>query len=415
MSREGTGKMLGAQVRRVEDPRVLLGKTQYVDDLVLPDMLAVAFVRSPHAHAKITNIDAQAALTTPGVACVLTGQDILETIKPLRVEFDTQKVPFHKSCNWHVLTPDKVRFVGDLVAAVVATDRYTAEDAAELVEVDYEPLEAVADMERALLADAPLVHEEWGDNVMERLEAQLGEVGQAFQAADCVVAERFVTGRHMASPLETRGCVAQFEVATEALTVWSSTQVPHTLRASLATLLGLAEHRIRVISPDVGGGFGLKAHPFPEEVLVTYLARALRKPVKWIEDRREHLSASLQAKHQIVTAELALKSDGRVLGLKARFLSDAGGYSSYPWSSAFEPKHAAGTITGPYKISAFGFETCTVATNKASIGVYRGVGIPIAALTMERLLDMGAQKLGLDPAEIRLRNMIPQDEHPYTT
>ena len=415
MSREGTGKMLGAQVRRVEDPRVLLGKTQYVDDLVLPDMLAVAFVRSPYAHAKIAAIDVQAALTKSGVACVLTGKDILETIKPLRVEFDTQKVPFHKSCNWHVLTPDKVRFVGDMVAAVVATDRYTAEDAAELVEVDYEPLEAVADMEHALLADAPLVHEEWGDNVMERLEAQIGEVGKAFQEADCVVSERFVTGRHMASPMETRGCVTQFDVATESLTVWSSTQVPHTLRASLATLLDLAEHRIRVISPDVGGGFGLKAHPFPEEVVVTYLAGALRKPVKWIEDRREHLSASLQAKHQIVNAELALKSDGSVLGLKARFLSDAGGYSSYPWSSAFEPKHAAGTITGPYKIPAFSFETCTVATNKASIGVYRGVGIPVAALAMERLLDMGAQKLNLDPAEIRLRNMIPQDEHPYTT
>ena len=415
MSREGTGKMLGAQVRRVEDPRVLLGKTQYVDDLILPDMLAVAFVRSPYAHAKITNIDIQAALATPGVACVLTGQDILETIKPLRVEFDTQKVPFHKSCNWHVLTPDKARFVGDLVAAVVATDRYTAEDAADLVEVDYEPLEAVADMESALLADAPLVHEEWGDNVMERFEAQVGEVGKAFQDADCVVSERFVTGRHMASPMETRGCVARFDVATEALTVWSSTQVPHTLRASLATLLDLAEHRIRVISPDVGGGFGLKAHPFPEEVVVTYLAKTLRKPIKWIEDRREHLSASLQAKHQIVHAELALKNDGTVLGLKARFLSDAGGYSSYPWSSAFEPKHAAGTITGPYKIPAYSFETCTVATNKASIGVYRGVGIPVAALTMERLLDMGAQKLGLDPADIRLRNMIPQDEHPYMT
>ena len=415
MSREGTGKMLGAQVRRVEDPRVLLGKTQYVDDLILPDMLAVAFVRSPYAHAKITNIDIQAAQATPGVACVLTGQDILETIKPLRVEFDTQKVPFHKSCNWHVLTPDKARFVGDLVAAVVATDRYTAEDAADLVEVDYEPLEAVADMESALLADAPLVHEEWGDNVMERFEAQVGEVGKTFQEADCVVSERFVTGRHMASPMETRGCVARFDVATEGLTVWSSTQVPHTLRASLATLLDLAEHRIRVISPDVGGGFGLKAHPFPEEVVVTYLAKTLRKPIKWIEDRREHLAASLQAKHQIVHAELALKNDGTVLGLKARFLSDAGGYSSYPWSSAFEPKHAAGTITGPYKIPAYSFETCTVATNKASIGVYRGVGIPVAALTMERLLDMSAHKLGLDPAEIRLRNMIPQDEHPYMT
>ena len=415
MSREGTGKMLGAQVRRVEDPRVLLGKTQYVDDLVLPDMLAVAFVRSPYAHARIAHIDTQSAFALPGVRYALTGHDILNTIKPLRVEFDAEKVPFHKSCNWYVLTPDKVRFVGDMVAAVVATDRYIAEDAAALVEVEYEPLAPVSDMEQALQPDAPLVHEEWGDNIMERLEAQMGDVEKAFHEANCVVSERFVTGRHMASPMETRGCVAQYDVATDALTVWSSTQVPHTLRASLATLLGLPEHRLRVISPDVGGGFGLKAHPFPEEVLVTYLTRALRTPVKWIEDRREHLSASLQAKHQIVTAALALTSDGTVLGLKAHFLSDAGGYSSYPWSSAFEPKHAAGTISGPYKIPAFGFETCTVATNKASIGVYRGVGIPIAALTMERLLDMGAQKLGLDPADIRRRNMVPQDEHPHTT
>ena len=415
MRRAGTGKMLGAQVRRVEDPRVLRGHTQYVDDLVLPDMQAVAFVRSPHAHATITHIDVQAALAQPGVTCVLTGQDILDTIKPLRVAFDPQKVPLHHSCNWHVLTPDKARFVGDLVAAVVAPDRYTAEDAADLVAVDYAPLEAVADMERALHPDAPLVHEEWGDNVMERFAAQVGDLARAFQDADCVVSERFVTGRHMAAPLETRGCVAHFDVATEALTVWSSTQVPHTLRASLATLLALPAHRIRVISPDVGGGFGLKAHPFPEEVVVTYLARKLRQPIKWIEDRREHLSASLQAKHQIVHAELALTRDGSVLGLKARFLSDAGGYSSYPWSSAFEPKHAAGTITGPYTIPAYGFETCTVATNKASIGVYRGVGIPIAALTMERLLDMAARQLGLDPAAIRLRNMIPQNEHPYTT
>ena len=378
-------------------------------------MLAVAFVRSPYAHAKIESIDTQAALAKPGVQCVLTGKDIQGTIRPLRVEFDTEKVPFHKSCNWNVLTHDKVRFVGDLVAAVVATDRYTAEDAADLVEVEYEPLEAVSDMEQALKSDAPVIHEEWGDNVMERLEAQIGEVNKAFQDADCVVSERFVTGRHMASPMETRGCVGQYDVATDAITIWSSTQVPHTLRASLATLLELPEHRIRVISPDVGGGFGLKAHPFPEEVLVTYLTKYVKKPVKWIEDRREHLSASLQAKHQIVNAELALKSDGTVLGLKAHFLSDAGGYSSYPWSSAFEPKHAAGTISGPYKIPAFGFETCTVATNKASIGVYRGVGIPIAALAMERLMDMGAQKLDLDPAEIRLRNMIPQDEHPHTT
>ena len=415
MSRQGTGKMLGAEVRRVEDPRVLLGRTQYVDDLHLPDMLAVAFVRSPYPHARIESVDVEAASALSGVRRVLTGHDVLDAIAPLRVEFDADKVPSYKPCDWRVLTHDKVRFVGDMVAAVVATDRYVAEDAAELVEVEYEPLEPVADMERALEADAPLVHDEWGDNVMERFEARIGEVGPAFQGAACVVADRFVTNRHMAVPMETRGCVARYDVAYDALTVWSSSQVPHTLRASLASLLRLPEHRIRVIAPDVGGGFGLKAHPFPEEVLVTYLARELRQPVKWIEDRREHLSASLHAKHQIVTAELALDRDGTIRGVRARFLGDAGGYSSYPWGSSFEPKHAAGTLSGPYKIPAYGLETCSVATNKPSIGVYRGVGVPIAVLVMERLLDMAAAELGLDPADVRLRNMVAADEHPYTT
>ena len=415
MANGGTGKMVGAEVRRVEDPRVLLGQTQYVDDLALPDCVALAFTRSPYAHARITHLDTSAAQAHPGVLAVLTGADIAGSIKPLRVEFDTSKNPTYKSSNWLVLAQAKVRLVGDLVAAVVATDRYIAEDAAALIEVDYEPLDAVWDPEQALQPNAPLVHEEWQDNLMETVAATIGEVDGVFQAAECIVSERFTTGRHMALPLETRGCVAQYEAATDSLTVWSSTQVPHVLRSSLASLLDLPEQQLRVIAPDVGGGFGLKASAFPEEVLTAFVARRLGRPVKWIEDRREHLSASLHAKHQIVDAELALTQGGTILGFRGHFLSDAGGYSTYPWSSSFEVTHAAFSIPGPYKISAFQVETKAVATNKAPIGAYRGVGLPIAILTMERLIDMAAEQLGIDPAELRLQNMIRNEEHPYTT
>ena len=415
MANGGTGKMVGAEVRRVEDPRVLLGQTQYVDDLALPDCVVLAFTRSPYAHARITHLDTSAAQAHPGVLAVLTGADIAGSIKPLRVEFDTSKNPTYKSSNWLVLAQAKVRLVGDLVAAVVATDRYIAEDAAALIEVDYEPLDAVWDPEQALQPNAPLVHEEWQDNLMETGAATIGEVDGVFQAAECIVSERFTTGRHMALPLETRGCVAQYEAATDSLTVWSSTQVPHVLRSSLASLLDLPEQQLRVIAPDVGGGFGLKASAFPEEVLTAFVARRLGRPVKWIEDRREHLSASLHAKHQIVDAELALTQGGTILGFRGHFLSDAGGYSTYPWSSSFEVTHAAFSIPGPYKISAFQVETKAVATNKAPIGAYRGVGLPIAILTMERLIDMAAEQLGIDPAELRLQNMIRNEEHPYTT
>jgi carbon-monoxide dehydrogenase large subunit len=410
-----TGKMMGARVRRVEDPRFLLGKGRYVDDIQLPGALAIAFVRSPYAHARLERVDVSAAKMHPGVVAVLTGADIIGVIKPLRVQYDPAKAPNNKPCDWPVLAQGKVRFVGEAVAVVVATNRYVAEDAAALVDVEYEPFDAVWDVEKALENGAPLVHEEWGSNVMESVKVEIGEVTKAFQNADCVVAERFTTGRHMALPLETRGCIANYESGTESLTVWSSTQVPHLLRTRLAHLIDYPEHHIRVISPDVGGGFGQKAHVFPEEVLVAFLAHQLGRPVKWIEDRRENLSASMHAKQQVVQAELALSKEGMILGISGRFLADVGAYSEYPWGSAFEAGHAASSMLGPYKTPAFRFEATSVATNKTTIGVYRGVGMPIGVMVMERLLEIGARKLGLDPAEVRLRNMIRKEEHPYRT
>ena len=411
----GTGKMVGAEVKRVEDPRMLLGKSQYVDDIHLPDTLAVAFVRSPYAHARILSIDTHAAAAHPGVHAVITGEDVADVIKPLRVEFDPIAAPTHKSCDWPVLARGKVRFVGEMVVAVIATDRYVAEDAAALVEVEYDPLDVLWDMEQALEPDAPLAHEDWGDNVMQTLEASMGEVDAAFQAADCVVTERFTTGRHMSLPMETRGCLAAYESSTDSLTVWSSTQIPHVLRSNIALFLDFPEHHIRTIAPDVGGGFGPKAHVFPEEILIAFFARRFGCPIKWIEDRRENLAAAMHAKHQIVQAEIALKNDGTILGLKARFLNDVGAYSCFPFSSALEAGHAASALPGPYKIPAYRYEAVSIVTNKVTLGAYRGVGLPIAILVIERLLNLGAQQLGLDPAEIRLRNMIRQEDHPYTT
>ena len=411
----GTGKLVGARVLRVEDARVLLGKSQFVDDLSIPGTVSIAFARSPYAHARVTKIDTAAARGNSGVLAVLTYEDLPESSRALRLQWDpAMPSPPHKPVEWPVLAHEKVRFVGEAVAAIVAEDRYLAEDAAELVEVDYDPLEAVADMERALEPDAPLVHQEWGDNILQAAGAELGPVASAFESADVVISERFLTGRHAALPLEPRGCLASYDSAADLLTMWSSTQIPHILRTNLAAILGAAENRVRVIAPDVGGGFGLKAHVFPEDIVTALAARLTGRPVKWIEDRRENLIASLHAKHQIVTASLALDRKGMILGLRARCLSDIGAYTEFPFSSGIEAGVAAAAMPGPYKIPAYQFDTVSIATNKATVGAYRGVGMPIAVFVMERLIDIAARRLAIDPAELRMRNMIRREDHPYT-
>ncbi|MEA2623974.1 MAG: aerobic carbon-monoxide dehydrogenase large subunit [Candidatus Binatota bacterium] len=415
MSAGATAKILGARVRRVEDPRVLLGEARYVDDVPLRGVLSVAFLRSSYARARIASIDGSAARSMPGVTGVWTAEDLAGSLAPLRVEHAQAAGggPF-RTCEWPVLASGTVRFVGEAVAAVVADDRYLAEDAVERIDFDFDPLEAVADMEAALAPGAPLVHDEWGDNVFQRVAMSNGDVAGAFRGAAVVVAERFATGRHLALPIETRGCVASFERGSGELTFWSSTQMPHVLRSELSRALALPESRVRVIAPDVGGGFGLKAHVFPEEILVGWLALRLGRPVKWIEDRREHLAASMHAKHEIVRGELAAARDGTILAIRASILCDVGAYTEYPWPT-FEPNVTAGAMTGPYRVPAFAYEATSIATNKASLGAYRGVGQPIGVLATERLIDLAAAKLGLDPADCRRRNMIRGDEHPYRT
>jgi aerobic carbon-monoxide dehydrogenase large subunit len=414
MSTPGTtAKFIGASVRRLEDPRVLRGQTRYVDDVRLPNCLSVAFARSTSAHARIISVDVEAARRATGVHAVLVANDLEGLLPVLKVEHDPLSAsPPCRTVYWPILAAGKVRFAGEAVAAVVADSRALAEDAAQMISIEYDELPSVVDLERAAAPEGPLVHDEWPDNVFQHVAASLGDVEDVFRRADLVVSERFRTGRHLALPLEGRGIAAAWDSVTQMLTVWASTQMLFILRAEIARILNLPEHSVRVIATDVGGGFGLKAHVFPEELLVAALARRLERPVEWIEDRREHLAASQHAKDQIVRAELALANDGTMLGLRTHVLCDIGAYTEYPWRT-FEANVTAMAMPGPYKIRAYAYETFSIATNKCSIGAYRGVGQPIGVMVLERLIDMAARRLGIDRAQLRLRNMIATDEHPY--
>ena len=407
-------KYVGARVKRVEDPRFLLGQAHYVGDIVLPRIAHMAMLRSSHAHARLKAIDTHQARRLPGVLAVLTGADIQDVIRPIRPELDRQKNPGYKACNWYALTADKVRHVGDPVAAVVAETRYIAEDAAELIDVDYEPLTPLVDPEQALEDSTNLVHEEWGDNIHCQADFAAGDPDGAFARADTVVRERFRTNRHHGLSLEGRGCLATFDPSTGDLTVWTSHQMPHFVRTMLAEHLQYPENQIRVIAPDVGGGFGLKFGFFLEEALVAFAAKRVGRPVRWLEDRRESFIASIHAKDAIVEAELAFTADGRLLGSRVRAIGDAGAYSTSPNTSAFEINHAAHGFPGPYRMENYAYSTTAVATNKTPLSTVRGVGIPIATFVRERLLDQAARKLNIDPVDIRRRNLIRKEEFPYS-
>ncbi|MGD9765248.1 MAG: xanthine dehydrogenase family protein molybdopterin-binding subunit, partial [Candidatus Binatia bacterium] len=409
-----TPKLIGASVTRVEDPRFLRGRATYVDDLRLPGTLHIAFARSAHAHARIKRIDASAALAMSGVHRVLTGADVAGRIKPLGYPFRPEIFPpsIFKQSEWPCLALGKVRHVGEPVALVVADSRYIAEDAAERIEVEYEPLPAVVDPEQALAAGAPLVHEEFGDNVVLRAAGEHGNVDAAFAKAAVVLRERFRTTRHCALPLEGRATLANLE-GDGTLTLWTSSQTPHQVRTRIADLMGFPEHKLRVIAPDVGGGFGLKTEIFPEEILTCLLALELGVPVKWTEDRRENFVGSFHAKDDIVDCEMGFTADGTLLGLRVRILGDLGAYSADPWHSAFEALQISGIIPGPYRLENYAFDVCTVCTNKTTLSVYRGVGVPAAVWVHEHMMELAARRLKLDPAELRKRNMVRPDEFPY--
>lgn len=405
-----TTRYFGERIKRSEDPRLLTGRGTYVDDIRLPGQLHAAVLRSPHAHASIVRIDASKAKMHPGVVAVYVHADLPPLLQePLPKLIPHPALVHHKT--QYALAPDKVRHVGEPVAFVVAESRYVAEDALDLIEVEYESLPAVTDLEQAVRSDAPLVHEDMGTNVCAQYTQRVGNVEEAFARADHVFTERFVVDRGTAAPMECRGVVAQWEPKLRQLTVWDSTQAPIPIRNGLARLLDLPQGNVRVIAPDVGGGFGPKIMMFyPEEVLVPYAAIRLGRPVKWIEDRRENFVAMNQEREQIHDAAIAVDREGNILGVKTVFLYDSGAFIPY---GIIVPIVASTTLPGPYKIPNYHCEFKAVFTNKTIVSPYRGAGRPHGVFVMERLMDRVARELGLDRVEVRRRNFIQPDEFPY--
>ena len=406
-------KYLGQPIKRREDPRLVTGQGTYVDDINLPGMTYLALLRSPYAHARITSINVEAARGAPGVLVVVTNADLEDVIGALPADpgpksYEDKQVPVR-----HPLARDKVRFVGEPVAALVAESRGQAIDALELIEVDYEPLPAVIDPEKALEPGATLLFEDLGTNKAHRLVMNAGDYAAAAAEADVVVTARIVNQRVFPTPMEPRGTTAQYQAYTDELTVWSSTQIPHGMRGAFAAQLKIPEQQIRVIARDVGGGFGAKIDVGIEELLTCHFARALGRPVKWYEDRRENFLAMVHGRDQVDYVELAAKNDGTITGFKLKVLADLGGglgYISAGIASLTQPM-----VPGVYRIQNIESEMIGVFTNKTPVGAYRGAGRPEAAFLVERGVDVLAAKLGMDPVELRRKNFIQPDQFPYKT
>jgi carbon-monoxide dehydrogenase large subunit len=401
-------KFVGERIKRREDPRLITGTGTYVDDVRLPGMLTAVILRSPYAHARINSVDLSKARSLAGVSCVLAGEDLKGRIGSVPCVAPADHVPFHP-----VLAQGKVRFMGEGVAVAVASDGYIAQDAIDLIEVDYDPLDVVSDPEKALEPGAPVIHEEFGNNSVTFASVPNPAVDEAMRKADRVIKFRLVNQRLAPIPMEPRGAVARWEPGYRQLTVWSSTQIPHLLRSQLAEMLKLGENRIRVIAPEVGGGFGAKLNVYAEEALVAYLAMTLGKPVKWIERRRENFQVTTHGRDQITYLEVAAMKDGTVTAVKARFVCDMGAYLQLLTPAI--PGFSGLMMTGCYKIPALEFDQQMVFTNKMSTDAYRGAGRPEACYIAERIMDMVASEFGLDPADVRRRNFIPKEAFPAPT
>lgn len=406
----GATKYIGVPRKRSEDPMILMGRAKYVDDIELPGMVEIAFARSSHAHARISNIDLSKAKAHPDCIDIITATEFTASM--------TSFIPNTLGKLEPVTTPfiakDKVRFVGEIIAVVVAPNRYLAEDIAELIEVEYEGLPAYNNVEDAMRDDATPIHEELGSNVYYSDSFVNGDIDKAFADADLVVKEKVCTGRTSAAPMETRGVIAAWGW-DDTLTVWSSTQMPFPLRTHISVNLGIPEQIIRVVAPTVGGGFGQKAHFFPEEFILPWVAKRIRKPVKWTEDRREHMLAAAHAKQNTIYMEVALKRDGEILGMKIKNIGDSGAYSQFPWTGLIESVVGNTGSPGAFKIKNIKYETLVVMTNKMSTGAYRGVGWSAGCYAREMVLTKAARQLGLDITDIYKKNFIGKDEFPYTT
>ncbi|HUI57362.1 MAG TPA: xanthine dehydrogenase family protein molybdopterin-binding subunit [Bryobacteraceae bacterium] len=401
--------LVGKRIRRREDPRLITGTAVYVDDIKMPGMHHACIVRSPHAAARIKSLNPQAALARPGVAAVFTGADVKHLGPvPCGASLPGLRVPHH-----HLLAQDRVYYAGHPIAVVVATDRYIAADAADLVEVDYEPLPAVADPEKALADGAPAVHPQWPDNIAFQFHQEGGNTEQAFRDAGVVVKQRITSQRLIPVAMETRGVVADWRAGEKSLTLYSSTQIPHLMRSLVAGILGMPENHLRVITPEVGGGFGSKLNVYAEEALMAFVATRIHHPVKWIESRRENFLTTIHGRGHVDYFELAATRDGVMLGLKLKLIQDLGAYHQLLTPAI--PTLSVLMMPGLYHFKNITADIVGVFTNCVPTDAYRGAGRPEATHGIERMVDILARELSMDPAEIRLKNFVPSDEFPYST
>ncbi|HLE78185.1 MAG TPA: xanthine dehydrogenase family protein molybdopterin-binding subunit [bacterium] len=399
---------IGRPLRRVEDPKFLRGEATYVDDLVLPGLAHVVFVRSPVAHGALRAVDTDPARAAPGVMAILTAADLAGRVTPV-VPAAPEGAQIARAPH-SILAADKVRYVGEPVAAVLAETRRAAEDAAAFVALHIDPLPAVTTTAQAYAAET-LLHDDAAGNVLMQWSHREGDVDAVFAGAAHVVSQSFHIPRLAPAPIESRGAVAVYDPGMDLLTVWCSMQDPHRPRGQLSRILSRPDDRIRVIIPDVGGAFGSKGHVPPETAVTALLAIAWGRPVKWVEDRRENLAATYQGRGLDVDMALALDRDGHILAIRARVLADLGAYL-YP-ATAQVPITTSMLLTGTYAIPAVSVETLGMATNKVPTGPYRGAGRPEAAYLVERMVDLAAHEMALDPVELRRRNLVPPDRFPY--
>ncbi len=400
----------GSSAKRVEDPVLLRGEGKFTDDIHLPGLLTAAMLRSPYAHARIKSIDTTTALELDGVHLILKNSD-------LALEYTTTELPLMvpnplitKPVTPHMLAKDYVRYVGEPVALIVAEDRYIAEDALERVMVDYEPLPVASDFREAVERNAATAHHGLEDNICAEFVQSFGAVDEVFANAPHIFKNTFFQHRGAAHPLETRAMMASYDELSDHLTFYAASQSPHRVREIYAKLRGVDDNQVRVIVPDIGGGFGAKGQTYPEYFSVAAAARVLRRPVKYMEDRRENFTATHHERDQLWTAEIAFNDDGKLLGFRGTLLHDSGAY--VPWG-IITPYIAASTVPGPYLLPAYEMKVTCVLTNKVAVTPVRGAGRPQAAFTMERMMDMAALELGRDPASLRRQNYIPADQMPY--
>jgi carbon-monoxide dehydrogenase large subunit len=411
MTEVETVKWIGKSVvRQREDGPLTAGAGRFMADINLPGMLHMAILRSVHAHARLLSINTEAAESHPAVHAVFTGKDMPEALRPLPVIWN---LPGQKESGIPALASEKVRYVGEPVAVVVADSPSAAEDARELIEVEYEQLPAIVTPQQGAEPGATVINEDWGDNIAARYDFKTGDTDAAFANAPVVVKGRFHINRHTAVPMETRGNVASWDSLSGTLTLWSGSQAPSLLRTELADSLGLADNAIRILSPNVGGAFGVKWDRYPEDILICVVAQKVGCPVKWIEDRREHFQATSHAREQFHEWELAATEDGKILGVRGTIMPDVG--ASLPSAGIGTHWVTGCTVPNQYKYENYSAELVCVATNKVPSGSYRGFGGPEGNFASERLMDKLARRLELDPAEVRRRNQIQSADMPYAS